>query len=51
MNNNTFKEDLKVGQSAEQDVLTLLQTKYPSAFSIKGYCKEYDIFVPEISKG
>ena len=50
-NDNTFEEDLKVGHSAEQDVLKLLQTKHPSAFSIKGYCKEYDIFIPEISKG
>ena len=48
---NTFEEDLKIGQSAEQDVLKLLQTSHPSAFIIKGYCKEYDIFVPEISKG
>ena len=36
--NNTFEEDLKVGHSAEQDVLKLLQTTHPSAFSINGYC-------------
>ena len=48
---NTFKEDLKTGQMIERDVLSLLHTKHPSAFIIQGYCKEYDIFVPEISKG
>jgi len=47
----TFEEDLTIGQSAEKDVLKLLQTKYPGAFIIKGYCKEYDIFVPETSRG
>ena len=51
MNNNTFEDDLQVGQSAEHDVLKLLQTQYPSAFIIDGYCKEMDIFVPEILKG
>ena len=48
---NTFDEDLKVGQRVEQDVLKLLQTQYPSAFIVPGYCKEMDIFVPEILKG
>ena len=47
----TFEEDLTIGQSAEKDVLKLLQTKYPGAFIIEGYCKEYDIFVPETSRG
>jgi len=47
----TFEEDLIIGQSAEKDVLKLLQTKYPGAFIIEGYCKEYDIFVPETSRG
>ena len=47
---DTFDEDLKVGQSAERDVLKLLQTQYPSAVIIPGYCKEMDIYVPEIHK-
>tara|TARA_R110000803_G_C11859967_1_gene307019 strand:+ start:32 stop:478 length:447 start_codon:yes stop_codon:yes gene_type:complete len=48
---NTFEEDLKSGQIIEEDVLKLLKNRYPSAFIIKGYCKEYDIFIPEISRG
>ena len=48
---DTFEENLKIGQSAEKDVLKLLQTSHPSAFIIEGYCKEYDIFVPETSRG
>jgi hypothetical protein len=29
----------------------LIQTQYPSARILDGYCKEMDIFVPEIVKG
>ena len=47
---NTFDEDLIDGHNAEQDVLKLLQTQYPSAIIIPGYCKEMDIYVPEIHK-
>ena len=47
---NTFKEDLDDGHNAEQDVLKLLQTQYPSAVIIPGYCKEMDIYVPEKHK-
>lgn len=50
-NTNTFEKDLQTGQMIERDVLGLLKTQYPSAFVIEGYCKEYDIFIPEISKG
>ena len=48
---NTFQEDLRTGKIIENDVLSILKQKYDSAFIIGGYCKEYDIFVPEISKG
>ena len=47
---NTFEEDLEDGHNAEQDVLKLLQTQYPSAVIIPGYCKEMDIYVPEKHK-
>ena len=47
---NTFEEDLKDGHNAERDVLKLLQTQYPSAVIIPGYCKEMDIYVPEKHK-
>ncbi len=46
-----FEEDLEVGHNAEQKVLKLLQTQYPSARILDGYCKEMDIFVPETVKG
>tara|TARA_R110002049_G_scaffold72020_4_gene185823 strand:- start:630 stop:1067 length:438 start_codon:yes stop_codon:yes gene_type:complete len=47
---NTFEEDLEDGHNAERDVLKLLQTQYPSAVIIPGYCKEMDIYVPEKHK-
>ena len=47
---DTFDEDLEDGHNAERDVLKLLQTKHPSAVIIPGYCKEMDIYVPEIHK-
>ena len=46
-----FEKDLEVGHNAEQKVLELLKTQYPSAFVIDVYCKEFDIFVPETAKG
>ena len=46
-----FDEDLEVGHNAENKVLKLLQTQYPSARILNGYCKEMDIFVPETVKG
>lgn len=46
-----FEEDLEVGHNAENKVLKLLQTQYPSARILNGYCKEMDIFVPETVKG
>jgi hypothetical protein len=48
---NTFKTDLETGKIIEADVLALIQRKYPQAFGIEGYCKAYDIFVPETSQG
>jgi len=48
---NTFEQDLKTGQMIEDDVLALIKRKYPQAFRIEGYCKAYDIFVPESSHG
>ena len=47
---NTFDEDLEDGHNAEREVLNLLKTKYPCAVIISGYCKEMDIYVPEIHK-
>lgn len=47
---NTFNKDLETGHNAERAVLKLLQTQYPSAVIIDGYCKEMDIYVPEKHK-
>jgi hypothetical protein len=48
---NTFNTDLETGKKIESDILDLIKLKYPQAFGIDGYCKAYDIFVPETSKG
>jgi len=46
-NYNSFHEDLKKGKVYEKEVLYMIQKKYPKSHEIKGYFKEYDIFVPE----
>ena len=47
----SFKEDLKTGKDIEAEVLGTIKKKHPTAFMVDGYCKAYDIFVPEVSKG
>ena len=51
MPNNTFKEDLIVGKEVESLVLDKIKKKYPKSYSIEGYCKEYDIWIPELDCG
>lgn len=46
----TFKEDLRRGEQIELKVLSMIQSKYPNAYKIEGYFKDYDLFVPEINK-
>ena len=46
-----FKTSLEVGKETERYVLQIIQKKYPSAYMIAGYCKEYDIYIPELSVG
>lgn len=48
---DTFDRDLEAGKLHENAVLKLIQAKYPQAYIIEGYCKEYDIFVPEVNFG
>ena len=48
---NKFKEDLIVGQEGESLVLNQIKKKYPKTYSIEGYCKEYDIWIPELNYG
>ena len=48
---DTFKRDLQRGEDIEQHALKIIQEKYPDAYKIRGYCKEWDIFIPSINKG
>ena len=45
-----FRNDLTIGHKSEDAVCAKINKKYPRAFVKKGYCKEYDIYVPEIDK-
>ena len=42
-----FKTSLGIGKSVEDVVCEKIKNKYPKAYVIKGYCKGYDIYVPE----
>lgn len=46
----SFEQDLKTGKKYEQEILTIVKKKYPNAHIIEGYCKEGDIYVPEINE-
>ena len=45
-----FRKDLVIGHSSEDAVCAKINKKYPKAHVIKGYCKGYDIYVPETDK-
>lgn len=47
----TFKTDLKRGKHHENVVLNYIKAKYKNAYIKDGYCKEYDIFIPEVNFG
>ena len=47
----TFKRDLKRGKHHENVVLNYIKAKYKNSYIKDGYCKEYDIFVPEMNFG
>jgi len=47
----TFQRDLKRGKHHEQVVLDTIKSKYKNAYIKDGYCKEYDIFIPEMNFG
>ena len=42
-----FKTSLGIGKSVEEVVCGKIKKKYPKAHVIQGYCKGYDIYVPE----
>lgn len=46
----TFYTDLKKGERIETILLKEIKKKYPKAYKIDGYFKEYDLFVPEVNK-
>ena len=46
-----FELDLQTGKDVEQEVLEIIQKKYPLSFAIDGMFKGYDLFVPEIAAG
>tara|TARA_Y100000114_G_C11573502_1_gene237589 strand:- start:139 stop:576 length:438 start_codon:yes stop_codon:yes gene_type:complete len=48
---NVFSKDLEAGKKYENIVLCMVQKKYPKAYIVDGYCKEWDIFVPELNFG
>lgn len=43
----TFDQDLRRGKTIEHEVRNWLARNYPSAYVTKGYCKEWDIVIPE----
>ena len=45
-----FKESLSIGNNVEDAVCAKINKKYPRAYVMQGYCKGYDIYVPEIDK-
>tara|TARA_R100001163_G_C4961996_1_gene125422 strand:+ start:27 stop:452 length:426 start_codon:yes stop_codon:yes gene_type:complete len=47
----TFERDLERGKIHEIYVLNEIKKKYNQAYIIDGYCKEYDIYIPELKFG
>ena len=45
-----FEKSLIIGQESEVIVLNQIKKKYPTAFIVEGYHKEYDIMIPEINQ-
>ena len=46
----TFHQDLEKGTQVEMTLLKEIQKKYPRAYKIDGYFKDYDLYVPEVEK-
>ena len=49
--NDVFESDLKVGKIYENIICKKIQKKYPKAYIEKGYCKDWDIYIPELEIG
>ena len=50
MAGKNFKGSLVIGHKSEDAVCAKINKKYPKAYVKKGYCKGYDIYIPEIDK-
>ena len=50
MASKNFKDSLAIGNSSEDAVCAKIKKKYPKAYVKQGYCKGYDIYVPETDK-
>jgi len=48
---SSFKADLARGQKIEKEILKKVNKKYPDAYIVEGYCKEWDIYIPSQDKG
>ena len=46
-----FLQDLEVGKIHEQIILKKIKLKYSKAYIEDGYCKEWDIYIPELKIG
>ena len=42
-----FHESLESGKELENIILSQIKPKYHNSYIIDGYCKEYDIYIPE----
>ena len=47
---DTFTIDLQRGEVIEMNVLSIIKKKYPKAYKVDGYFKDYDLYIPEINK-
>jgi hypothetical protein len=47
----SFKRDLKRGEAIEMEVLDIIKNKYPDAYKVEGYCKDWDLYIPSIKQG
>lgn len=44
-----FDTSLVSGKIYENIILQRIKQKYPSSYIMEGYCKDYDILIPEIN--
>ncbi len=47
----SFQRDLKRGEAIEMEVLDIIKNKYPDAYKVEGYCKDWDLYIPSIEQG